>query len=51
MFKNASLALLAGAACLAIDSAAAFDGAPPQEPTIIYARESVPESAPTEQGA
>jgi len=39
MFKNASLALLAGAACLAIDSAAAFDGAPPQEPTIIYARE------------
>jgi lipoprotein-anchoring transpeptidase ErfK/SrfK len=41
MFKNASLALLAGASCLAaaIDSATAFDGAPPHEPAIIYARE------------
>jgi lipoprotein-anchoring transpeptidase ErfK/SrfK len=41
MFKNASLALLAGASCLAaaIDPAKAFDGVPPQEPTVIYARE------------
>jgi lipoprotein-anchoring transpeptidase ErfK/SrfK len=45
MFRNASLALLASASCLsaAIDSAAAFDGAP-QEPTVIYARE--PQAAP-----
>jgi lipoprotein-anchoring transpeptidase ErfK/SrfK len=40
MFRNASLALLASASFLyaAIDSAAAFDGAP-QEPAVIYARE------------
>jgi lipoprotein-anchoring transpeptidase ErfK/SrfK len=46
MFKNASLALLASASCLtaAIDSARAFDGAPPQDPTVIYARE--PQAAP-----
>jgi lipoprotein-anchoring transpeptidase ErfK/SrfK len=45
MFRNASLALLASASCLtaAIDSAAAFDGAP-QEPNVIYARE--PQAAP-----
>jgi lipoprotein-anchoring transpeptidase ErfK/SrfK len=41
MFRHLSLALLAGATCLGaeINQAAAFDGAPLQEPSVIYARE------------
>jgi lipoprotein-anchoring transpeptidase ErfK/SrfK len=41
MFRNASLVLMASACCLiaAIDSAAAFDSVPPQQATVIDARE------------
>ena len=41
MFRHLSLALLAGVTCLGaeINQAAAFDGAPLQEPSVIYARE------------
>ena len=44
MFRNMTLALLAGASCLGaiIDQASAFDGVPLPDATVIYAREPQP---------
>ena len=44
MFRNMTLALLAGACCLGaiIDQAAAFDGVPLPDTTVVYTREQQP---------
>src|SRR6202000_1738519 len=48
MFKHITLALLGSASCLCagLQQAAAFDGAAPPEPKVIYAREPAPSQAP-----
>jgi lipoprotein-anchoring transpeptidase ErfK/SrfK len=48
MFKTVSVALLAGASCLGagLHQAAAFDAAPPSEPTVIYADRGAQRPAP-----
>jgi lipoprotein-anchoring transpeptidase ErfK/SrfK len=47
MFKNLSLALLAGASCLAATrQAAALEAPPLPEPTVIYSAEPAPAAAP-----
>jgi lipoprotein-anchoring transpeptidase ErfK/SrfK len=49
MMKTMSLALLAGASCLALLSrAAAFEAPPPGEPAVIYADQSAPPLAPVQ---
>jgi lipoprotein-anchoring transpeptidase ErfK/SrfK len=47
MFRKISLALLAGASCVGagLHQAAAIELAPPAEPTVIYANQSVPQPA------
>jgi lipoprotein-anchoring transpeptidase ErfK/SrfK len=47
MFRKISLALTAGASCLAagLDQAAAIEAAPPPEPSVIYADQPAPRSA------
>jgi lipoprotein-anchoring transpeptidase ErfK/SrfK len=48
MFKRMSLALFAGASCLASDlhQSAAFEAAPPPEPTVIYANQGAQPPVP-----
>src|ERR1700759_27790 len=48
MFRKFTLALLGSASCLCagIPQAAAFDGAAPSEPKVIYARDVAPPPAP-----